>query len=180
MSERTLGPGKNAPEEVDVLIEISPEQGPVKYEVCKNSGRLLVDRFLQTAMSYPCHYGFIPSTLSDDGDPCDVLVLSPYTLIPGSIITVRAVGMLVMEDEAGLDNKILAVPVSAVSKSFDHIQSIKDVEQGMLDKIAHFFKHYKDLDSDKWVKVKDWKDQKEAVEEIASAVKSYTNNLPRE
>jgi inorganic pyrophosphatase len=179
MSDVILGPGKNAPQEVDVLIEISPEQGPVKYEVCKESGRLLVDRFLQTAMTYPCHYGFIPSTLSDDGDPCDVLVLSPYLLIPGSIITVRAVGMLVMEDEAGLDNKILAVPVSAVSKDFDQVQSIQDVEQGMLDRIAHFFKHYKDLDSDKWVKVKDWQDKDAAIKEIATSVKSYADSIPR-
>lgn len=180
MTDVNLGPGKNAPNEVDVLIEISPQQGPVKYEICKDSGRLLVDRFLQTSMVYPCNYGYIPATLCDDGDPCDVLVVSPFDMIPGSIITVRAVGMLVMEDEAGIDNKILAYPVSGVTKQYDHIKDIGDVDQGFLDRIEHFFKHYKDLDSDKWVKLQGWKDCKSAIEEIGKSIKSYNDNLPRQ
>ena len=110
MVNENLTPGVDAPKCVDVMIEISQESGPVKYELCKDTGCLRVDRIMQTAMQYPCHYGFIPATLSDDGDPCDVLVMCPYALLPGSIIRVRPIGMLVMEDEAGLDNKILAVP----------------------------------------------------------------------
>ncbi|MCP8352442.1 inorganic diphosphatase [Candidatus Synchoanobacter obligatus] len=173
MSDQMLTPGKNAPQEVDVIIEISPAQGPVKYEVCKDSGRLQVDRFLQTSMVYPCNYGYIPSTLSDDGDPCDVLVISPYDIIPGAIISVRPVGMLVMEDEAGLDNKILAVPVDGVAKQYAYIQSIGDVDSMLKDKIEHFFKHYKDLDSTKWVKLQGWQDRDAAIEEITNSINSF-------
>lgn len=180
MSYETLGPGKNAPNEIDVLIEISPEQGPVKYEICKDSGRLLVDRILKTAMFYPGNYGYIPSTLCDDGDPCDVLVISPYPIMPGSIVSARPVGMLIMEDEAGIDNKILAFPVSGVTSDYDHIKDIKDVDKVLLDRVEHFFKHYKDLDSDKWVKLQGWKGHKEAIEEVGKSVKAYTDNLPRE
>ena len=173
MAIETLTPGKNAPNAVEVIIEISPQQGPVKYEICKDSGRLKVDRFIQTSMMYPCNYGYIPSTLCDDGDPCDVLVISPYDVIPGSIITARPVGMLVMEDEAGLDNKILAVPVSDLSKSYDHIQSIKDIDVTLLNRIEHFFQHYKDLDSNKWVKLQGWKDVDDALAEIQASIDAF-------
>ena len=175
MTTETLTPGKNAPQEVEVIIEISPQQGPVKYEICKDSGRLKVDRFIQTSMMYPCNYGYIPATLCDDGDPCDVLVVSPYDVIPGSIITARPIGMLVMEDEAGIDNKILAVPASDLSKSYDHIQSIKDVDPTLLNRIEHFFQHYKDLDSNKWVKLQGWKDVEDAIAEIQSSIDAYSD-----
>jgi inorganic pyrophosphatase len=179
MSQETLSPGKNAPHEVDVLIEISPQQGPVKYEICKDSGRLKVDRFLQTSMVYPCNYGYIPATLCGDGDPCDVLVMSPYDIIPGSIISARAVGMLAMEDEAGLDNKILAVPTDEISQRYSGIQSIDDVDKSLKDMIEHFFKHYKDLEPKKWVKLQGWQDKDAAIEEIAGSIKRYLDNLPR-
>lgn len=175
MTKENLGPGKNAPNLVDVIIEISSAQGPVKYEICKDSGRLKVDRFLQTSMAYPCNYGYVPATLCDDGDPVDVLVISPYDIIPGAIISARPVGMLVMEDEAGLDNKILAVPTSEMTKSYDHIQSINDVDALLKDRIAHFFEHYKDLDSNKWVKLNGWRDVTAAIEEIQNSISAYQN-----
>ena len=176
MSDNQLSPGSGAPHEVDVIIEIGPDQGPVKYEICKESGRLRVDRFLKTAMSYPCHYGYVPSTLCGDGDPCDVLVMAPHDLIPGAIITVRPISMLVMEDEAGIDNKILAVPVESLSAEYDQVNALSDVPQVILDRIEHFFKHYKDLDQNKWVKVKEWKDKAAAISEIEESIKSYTKS----
>lgn len=176
MSDTQLSPGSGAPKEVDVIIEIGPEQGPVKYEICKDSGRLRVDRFLKTSMAYPCHYGYIPSTLCDDGDPCDVLVMAPHDLIPGAIISVRPIGMLVMEDEAGLDNKILAVPVGSLSAEYDQVNGLSDIAQVMLDRIGHFFKHYKDLDDNKWVKVKEWKDKDAAISEIQDSINAYNKD----
>ena len=170
MAQNQIGPGKNAPEIIDVIIEISPAEGPVKYEVCKDSNRLRVDRFLKTAMYYPCHYGYIPSTLSDDGDPCDVLVLTPHNIMPGSIISVRPLGMLVMEDEAGLDNKILAVPSDDITSEYHSVKSLDDLSSGVLDKLEHFFTHYKDLDSDKWVKIKEWQGYDEAIADIKSSI----------
>lgn len=156
----------------DVLIEITPEQGPVKYEFCKDSGQLRVDRFLQTSMQYPGNYGYIPNTMSDDGDPCDVLVISEHAILPGALIKCRPVGMLVMEDEAGLDNKILAVPVESISPSQGYIKTIEDVDQRLLKKIEHFFTHYKDLESTKWVKVQGWKDKAEALEEVQKGIEN--------
>ena len=173
MTIENLTPGNNAPQEVEVIIEISPQQGPVKYEICKDSGRLKVDRFLQTSMVYPCNYGYIPATLCDDGDPCDVLVISPYDVIPGSIISARPIGMLVMEDEAGLDNKILAVPTSDMTKRYDHIQRIDDIDTELKDRIEHFFQHYKDLDSNKWVKLQGWQDADAAITEITNSIERY-------
>lgn len=170
MSENQIGPGANAPEIVDVIIEISPSEGPVKYEICKESHRLRVDRFLKTAMHYPCHYGYIPSTLSDDGDPCDVLVISPYNMLPGSIISVRPVGMLVMEDEAGLDNKIVAVPSDDISEAYQSIKSLDDLPHGMKERIEHFFTHYKDLDKNKWVKIQGWEDLNAALKDIQQSI----------
>ena len=127
-------------------------------------------------MQYPCHYGYIPSTLSDDGDPCDVLVICPYSLLPGSVISVRPVGMLVMEDEAGLDNKILAVPDQGTSAEYDHIQQLSDVSESLLNRIEHFFKHYKDLDKNKWVKVQGWKDAQDAQAEIQASIESHQSS----
>lgn len=168
-----LSAGKNLPESFNVIIEIPSDSKPVKYEVDKDTGLLFVDRFLGTAMQYPCEYGFIPHTLSDDGDPTDVLVLSPISLFPGSVIEARPVGMLIMTDESGVDAKVLAVPVDKISKAYSHIKDIQDVDKLMLDKITHFFEHYKDLEPNKWVKVEDWKDVATAKEEIVNSVANY-------
>lgn len=162
-------------ENFDVLIEISPGQGPVKYEFCKESGFLKVDRFLQTSMGYPTNYGYIPNTLCDDGDPCDVMVLCDYDLQPGVLIEARAVGMLVMEDEAGLDNKILAVPVESVSLQQKDVLDISDINKTILDKIEHFFSHYKDLESTKWVKLQGWKGKEDAIAEIQKSIDAFGN-----
>lgn len=163
---------KNSGKLFDVFIEISPAQGPVKYEFCKESAHLRVDRFLQTAMAYPCNYGYIPNTLCDDGDPCDVLVMCDYDLVPGCLIKARPIGMLVMEDEAGLDSKILAVPEASISPHQADIQDIKDINKQLLDKIEHFFQHYKDLESTKWVKLQGWKGSEEAIEEVQKSIEA--------
>jgi inorganic pyrophosphatase len=160
---------KPFPHTVDVVIETTPQTGPIKYEICKDTGHLRVDRILETAMYYPCLYGYIPGTLCDDGDACDVLVLCNHMVMPGSVIEARPVGMLMMEDEAGLDNKIIAVPSSQVSKEYDHIQDISDVSAGTLKQLEHFFSHYKDLNPDKWVKISDWKDAASARQEIENS-----------
>lgn len=136
------------PDEFNVIIEIPMNDNPVKYELDKESGAIFVDRFMQVSMFYPCNYGFIPSTLSGDGDPVDVLVLSNYPIIQSAIVKCRLIGVLMMEDEAGLDEKIIAVPVSKVDITFDNIRNITDVTGIVKDRIKHFFEHYKDLDKD--------------------------------
>jgi inorganic pyrophosphatase len=162
--------GKKVPEDIFVVVEI-PANGSIKYEIEKESGAVFVDRFLFTAMYYPFNYGFIPGTIADDKDPVDVLVVSAQPVAPGSVIRARPVGMLLMEDEAGKDEKILAVPVSKLDKSFDEIKDILDIPQITRDKVKHFFEHYKDLEPGKWVKLKDWKGRKEAEEYIKKSVK---------
>jgi len=154
--------GENPPEEVNVVIEVPLGGEPIKYEVDKASGAMFVDRFLYTAMHYPCNYGFIPNTLSDDGDPVDVMVYGSRALVPGAVLGVRPVGVLIMEDEAGLDEKILAVPCHRLTKYYDTINSYEDLPQILLDRIAHFFEHYKALEPNKWVKVKGWDGLEEA------------------
>jgi len=168
--DKMMNVEKNTGELFDVLIEISTAQGPVKYEYCKVTEKLRVDRFLQTSMSYPCNYGYIPNTMSDDGDPCDVLVYCEHDLFPGSVIKARPIAMLVMEDEAGLDNKILAVPVESISPSQASTQNIADIDQRLLNRIEHFFLHYKDLESNKWVKLQGWKDKDEAIKEVEKGI----------
>ncbi len=166
--------GKDAPKDVNVIIEIPMDSDPIKYEFDKESGAILVDRFMQTTMRYPCNYGFIPHTLSEDGDPIDVLVLSYYPIIPGAVIRVRPIGVLLMEDESGKDEKIIAVPVSKLDSSFDNLKSIEDLEQAhsiFLQRIKHFFEHYKDLDKGKWVKVEGWDNAAKAESLIMEAVK---------
>ncbi len=148
--------GKNPPDEVNVVIEVPLGGEPIKYEVDKASGALMVDRFLYTAMHYPCNYGFIPNTLSDDGDPVDVMCYGNRALTPGCIISVRPVGVLMMEDEAGQDEKILAVPGPKLSKFYDHVNDYRDLPPILLDRIAHFFEQYKALEPNKWVKVVGW------------------------
>ncbi len=162
--------GHDVPNDINVIIEIPHRSDPIKYEVDKKTGALHVDRFLDTAMHYPCNYGYMPQTLSQDGDPVDVLVTAPFPLLIGSVIRCRPVGMLKMEDEAGVDAKILAVPVHKVSTLYQHIHSFHDLPEQLLNGIAHFFEHYKDLEKDKWVKVLGWVGIEEAKEEICNSL----------
>ncbi len=165
--------GRNVPEEVNVIIEIPKDADPVKYEVDKATGAIFVDRILSTPMRYPCNYGYVPHTLCGDGDPADVLVILPLPLVPGSVIRVRPVGVLMMQDEAGSDEKIIAVPVAKVFDGYAHVQSIEQVSKNWLDRIGHFFSHYKDLEAGKWVKIAGWGDASQAREIISEAVKRF-------
>ncbi|MBY0408339.1 MAG: inorganic diphosphatase [Rickettsiales bacterium] len=162
--------GKNAPWDVNVIIEVPMGHEPIKYEMCKESGALYVDRFLHTAMQYPCNYGFIPHTLSGDGDPADVLVVGRRPLMPGCVLAVRPVGVLLMEDEGGQDEKILAVPQTRLHPFFNDVQSYKDLPPILIAQIAHFFEHYKDLESNKWVKVIGWQDADVAAKMIEDSI----------
>lgn len=166
--------GRDLPNDVNVIIEIPMHSEPVKYEVDKESGAIFVDRFMSTAMHYPCNYGYIPGTIADDGDPVDVLVVSPFALPPGTVVRCRPIGMLAMEDEAGGDSKLLAVPVDKLTPMYRSIQAARDLPQITLDQIAHFFAHYKDLEPGKWVKVRDWVGAEEAKKEILDGVARYT------
>ncbi len=162
--------GKNPPEEVNVLIEVAIGGEPIKYEMDKEAGTLFVDRFLYTPMRYPGNYGFIPHTLSEDGDPCDVLVANTRPLVPGSYIAVRPIGVMLMEDEAGGDEKIIAVPVPKLTKRYENVHNYTDLPQITLDQIQHFFEHYKDLEPGKWVKLKGWGDAAMAKKLITEAI----------
>jgi inorganic pyrophosphatase len=164
--------GKNPPEDIFVVVEI-PQGSSIKYEVDKESGAVFVDRFLFTAMYYPFNYGFIPNTLADDGDPTDVLVISSEAVVPGSVIRCRPIGMLEMEDEAGIDTKIIAVPVSKLDRTFENIKDINDLPEATLEKIKHFFEHYKELEKGKWVKVKEFKSAKDAMEDIKKSIENF-------
>ncbi|WP_303909344.1 inorganic diphosphatase [Thiohalomonas denitrificans] len=165
--------GKDVPNEINVIIEIPSHSDPVKYEVDKETGAMFVDRFMNTAMHYPCNYGYVPRTLSKDGDPVDVLVVSPVPLIPGSVILCRPVGVLKMTDESGDDAKILAVPVDRLCRLYRSARNIDDMSPVLLDQVAHFFEHYKDLDEGKWVRVEGWGDIDAAKEELLSSVRMY-------
>ena len=162
--------GKNPPEEVNVIIEVPVGGEPIKYEMDKAAGTLVVDRFLYTAMRYPGNYGFIPHTLSEDGDPCDVLIASTRAIVPGAIMSVRPVGVLMMEDEAGQDEKIVAVPSRKLTKRYDKVQSYTDLPDITIKQIEHFFEHYKDLEPGKWVKVAGWGNAAEAKRMIVEAI----------
>lgn len=175
MSLNQVPTGKDVPNDFNVIIEIPMQGDPVKYEVDKESGAIFVDRFMGTAMQYPTNYGYVPHTLADDGDPVDVLVITPVPLIPGVVVRCRPLGVLLMEDEAGLDAKVLAVPVEKVCGLYAYQKTYKDVSPWRLDMIAHFFEHYKDLDKGKWVKINGWGDIDEAKKEILSGVKNYNN-----
>lgn len=164
--------GKNAPWDINVIIEVPMGSEPIKYEMCKESGALYVDRFLHTAMNYPCNYGFIPHTISGDGDPADVLVVGRRPLMPGCVLAVRPVGVLIMEDEGGQDEKILAVPQSRLHPFFNDVKSYKDLPPILIQQIAHFFEHYKDLEADKWVKIVGWKDADEAARLVEEGIKN--------
>ena len=154
----------------NVIIEIPMNSDPVKYEFDKNAGAIIVDRFMQVSMSYPCNYGFIPHTLSNDGDPADVLVIAQYPIVPGAIVAVRPVGVLMMEDESGMDEKILAVPISKLDVTFDSVQDINDVSDMLKQRINHFFEHYKKLEKNKWVKIVGWENADKAKKIIAEAI----------
>ena len=162
MSINDVTAGCHVPREFNVIIEIPMNADPIKYEVDKHSGALFVDRFMMTAMHYPANYGYVPHTVADDDDPVDVLVHTPFPLLPGVVVRCRAVGVLRMEDEKGGDAKLLAVPVDEICPLFEHWKSIADVPDIRLRQIQHFFEHYKDLETSKWVKVLGWGDAEEA------------------
>ncbi|HEV7258178.1 MAG TPA: inorganic diphosphatase [Bosea sp. (in: a-proteobacteria)] len=162
--------GKNPPDEVNVVIEVAIGGEPIKYEMDKEAGTLFVDRFLYTPMRYPGNYGFIPHTLSEDGDPCDVLVANTRPLIPGSYIAVRPIGVMMMEDEGGGDEKIIAVPVPKLTKRYENVHNYTDLPKITLDQIQHFFEHYKDLEPGKWVKLTGWGDAAKAKQLIVEAM----------
>ena len=162
--------GRDVPDDCNVIIEIPMHGDPIKYEVDKVTGAVFVDRFMSTAMRYPCNYGYIPRTLSEDGDPCDVLVLSPVPLITGVVVRCRPIGMLKMQDEAGGDSKILAVPVDKLSSLYRKVQSPSDLPELVTRQIAHFFEHYKDLEPGKWVKVDGWDGRAKAEVLVQEAV----------
>jgi len=167
--------GKNLPNDINVIIEIPSHSDPVKYEVDKETGAMFVDRFMTAAMHYPCNYGYIPHTLSDDGDPADVLVVTPIPLISGSVIRCRPVGVLNMDDEAGGDAKLLAVPHDKLCIGYRNVLEATDLPELLLAQIAHFFEHYKDLEPNKWVKVKGWGNAADARAEIVASVERYNN-----
>jgi inorganic pyrophosphatase len=165
--------GKSLPNDFNVIIEIPMHADPVKYEVDKESGAVFVDRFMSTAMHYPCNYGYIPHTIAGDGDPVDVLVVTQFALPPGVVVRCRPIGLLAMEDEAGPDGKLLAVPVDSLTPMYRDIESPRDFPQVVLDQIAHFFAHYKDLERGKFVKVAGWLGSDEAKKEVMEGVRAY-------
>ncbi|WP_017931260.1 inorganic diphosphatase [Robiginitomaculum antarcticum] len=165
--------GENPPFDINVIIEVPLGGEPIKYEMDKASGAMFVDRFLYTSMRYPCNYGFTPHTLSDDGDPIDVLVVGQRALMPGSVVRARPVGVLLMEDEAGMDEKIVAVPHQKLTKYYDQVQTYRDLPQVLQDRIPHFFAHYKDLEAEKWVKIVGWEGREKAGELIQAAIAAH-------
>jgi inorganic pyrophosphatase len=162
--------GKNPPEDVNVVVEVAIGGEPIKYEMDKEAGTLVVDRFLYTPMRYPGNYGFVPHTLSDDGDPIDVLIANTRPIVPGAVINVRPVGVLKMEDDGGVDEKIIAVPSTKLTRRYEKVANYSDLPQITLDQIKHFFEHYKDLEPGKWVKITGWGDAAEAKQLILEAV----------
>ena len=173
MSLNKVTPGSKVPEAFNVIIEIPMNADPIKYEVDKESGALFVDRFMGTAMHYPTNYGYVPQTIAGDGDPVDVLVITPVPLIPGVVVTCRAIGILKMEDEAGQDGKILAVPTDKILSIYTQWQKPEDLNPMRLKTIAHFFEHYKDLEPNKWVKILGWEGPESAHQEILEGIANY-------
>jgi len=170
MNIESIPPGKDAPNDVNVVIEVPVGGEPIKYEMDKSSGALFVDRFLYTSMRYPGNYGFVPNTLSDDGDAIDVLVASTRAITPGAVINCRPIGVLIMKDE---DEKVIAVPSSKLTLRYEEIENVSDLPKITLDQIEHFFAHYKDLESDKWVQLDRWGDAAEARDLIRQAMSAY-------
>jgi inorganic pyrophosphatase len=178
MRIEAIAVGHNPPEDVNVIVEVEIGGEPIKYELDKEAGTLYVDRFLYTPMRYPGNYGFVPHTLSDDGDPIDVLVANTRPIVPGAVINVRPIGVLRMEDESGGDEKILAVPSDRLTQRYTHVRNHTDMPQITLDQIQHFFEHYKDLEPGKWVKVLGWGDAAEARLLITDAIARYRTANP--
>ena len=173
MSLHNVTPGSKAPDEFNVIIEIPMNANPIKYEVDEESGALFVDRFMATSMHYPCNYGYIPQTLADDGDPVDVLVMTPVPLIPGVVVTCRPLGVLKMNDEAGGDNKLIAVPIDKILSIYSGWKKPEDLNPLRLKTIQHFFEHYKDLEPGKWVKVKGWEGPDSALAEVSAGMANW-------
>jgi inorganic pyrophosphatase len=173
MSLHNVTPGANAPAEFNVIIEIPMNADPIKYEVDEDTGALFVDRFMGTSMHYPCNYGYIPQTIADDGDPVDVLVITPFPLLSGVVVTCRPLGVLKMTDEAGGDAKLLAVPIDKVLSIYSHWQKPEDLHEMRLAPIRHFFEHYKDLEPGKWVKVQGWEGADAARDEVAAGMEAW-------
>lgn len=173
MSYDNIPAGKEIPNDVYAIIEIPMNHDPIKYEIDKDSDALFVDRFMATTMFYPANYGYIPHTLSEDGDPLDILVVTPYPVQPGSVIRCRPVGMLNMEDDGGLDAKLIAVPHDKLTKSYSHVQNYTDLPELLIKQVEHFFAHYKDLEEGKWVKISGWADADAARAEVEKAVAAY-------
>lgn len=165
-----LAVGENPPDDINVVIEVPVGGEPIKYEMDKVSGALVVDRFLYTSMRYPGNYGFVPHTLSDDGDPIDVLVANTRAITPGAVVNCRPIGVLLMKDEAGGDEKVIAVPSTRLTRRYENVRDVTDLPQITLDQIAHFFQHYKDLEGGKWVEVERWGDAALARALIAQAM----------
>lgn len=162
--------GRHPPEDVNVIVEVPVGGQPIKYEMDKNAGALVVDRFLYTAMAYPGNYGFVPHTLSDDGDPIDVLICNTRPLVPGCVINVRPIGVMLMEDNSGVDEKVIAVPASHLTLRYEHVREYSDLPDITLRQIEHFFEHYKDLEPGKWVKIGGWQPREVAHRLIAEAI----------
>jgi inorganic pyrophosphatase len=173
MNIKEVSIGKNPPEEFNVIIEIPANSTPVKYEMDKKSGALFVDRFVGTAMSYPANYGFIPHTVSEDGDPADVVVITPFPVAYGAVVACRAIGVLRMEDESGVDAKILALPTKKLCPLYAAIDTMEQLPPLLIEQIKYFFEHYKGLEAGKWVKVTGWEDANAAKKEILASIERY-------
>ena len=173
MSLDNVTPGKHVPESFNVIIEIPMNADPIKYEVDKETGAIFVDRFMGTSMHYPTNYGYVPKTIAGDGDPVDVLVITPFPLIPGVVVPCRAIGILKMQDESGEDGKVLAVPTDKILPIYSHWQKPEDMNQLRLSQISHFFEHYKDLEKGKWVKILGWEGKDAAHKEILDGMANY-------
>ena len=179
MSLNNVPAGRDVPNYFNVIIEIPMNADPIKYEVDKETGALYVDRFMGTSMHYPCNYGYVPDTIADDGDPVDVLVITPFPLIPGVVVRCRPIGVLKMTDESGGDAKVLAVPIDKVLPIYTHWQKPDDMNDLRLQQIQHFFEHYKDLEPGKWVRVDGWYGPDEAKKEILSGVENYKREVKK-
>lgn len=175
MSYSQIPAGKDVPNDIFVAIEIPSNSSPIKYEIEKDYDALMVDRFMATPMFYPANYGYIPNTLADDGDAVDVLVVTPYPVVPGSVIRCRPVGVLEMTDEAGSDAKVVAVPHTKLSALYDDVKEVTDLPPLLLEQIKHFFENYKDLEKGKWVKVEGWENAARAKAIIEESVLAYNN-----
>ncbi|MBN3005222.1 inorganic diphosphatase [Chromobacterium alkanivorans] len=173
MDLASIGPGKDMPGDFNVVIEISANAAPIKYEFDKDWNALVVDRFMGTSMMYPANYGFVPQTLAGDGDPVDVLVVTPFPLPPGVVVRCRALGLIKMEDESGVDAKLVAVPVEKLCPMYKSIQKLEDLQELLRNQMVHFFEHYKDLEPGKWVKVQGWGTLEDAKTELVDGIARF-------